>query len=530
MTTSNPFDGVPDEEDEVMGTPREPVWDPTLGIEVRLAAEGTPRNRLVTIGDSLTHGFQSGAVHNTDVSYPAIVARELGWRAFRYPTYFGYGGLPLNLEFLIRELEEEFGGRLDWWELSLAVFRARQFMDEVEDWWERAAGSRVPNTKGINHNLGVYGWDLRDTLEKTADWLRRRIEEPEDDLFRQIVENANERAALRVLHSARDGSGKALTPLGAAAALGAEGILERAGQGDGIETLVVLLGSNNALPSMLRLEVVWSREGYDDLEKKRRFTVWRPSHFRSELARVVEEVKKVRARHVILGTVPHVTIAPVTRGVGSKVRKGSRYFPYYTRPWITDAQFDAKSDPHITAQQARAVDSAIDQYNDAITEVVRDARNEGRDWYLLEVAGLLDRLASRRYIEDPLARPPWWRRYELPPELKALSPDPDSRFFASGPEGRTAGGLFSLDGIHPTTIGYGILAQELVDVMHRHAGVKFFLGDGRTERTGPVRVDFGYLVSRDTLISDPPRSLTSNVRLIGWVDEILGGVIGRMMF
>jgi hypothetical protein len=517
------------EEVVVTDRPPEPVWDPTFGIEVVPGAEGTPRHRLVAIGDSLTHGFQSGAIHNTDVSYPAIIAHEMGWlRFFRYPSYFGLGGLPLNLEFLIRELEEEFGDRLNWWELSLALFRARHFMDRVEDWWERGSGARVPNIAGINHNLGVYGWDLRDTLERTADVLEMEIVEPTDHLFRQIIEDANQRAALRVLRSARDKSGKPLTPLGAATELGAEGTIE--GEGDGIETLIVFLGANNALPSMLRLEVVWSDDGYDDLRKKQRFTVWRPSHFRAELDLVVEEVRKIQARHVIWATVPHVTIAPIARGVGSKVRKGSRYFPYYTRPWITTEDFDAKSDPHITQQEARAIDSAIDQYNDAIKETVRDARNDDRDWLLFDVAGLLDRLAVRRYIEDPLARPDWWRKYELPPELAALSPEPDSRFFASGPEGRTGGGLFSLDGVHPTTIGYGIVAQELINVIQQHAGVRFYLGDGRTERTDPVRVDFRRLISRDTLISDPPRSLSTDVRLIGWIDENLGGVIGRMLF
>lgn len=513
----------------VADTPPEPVWDPTLGIEVAPVTEGTPRHRLAAIGDSLTHGFQSGAIYNTDFSYPAIIAREMGWLSFfRFPTYFGFGGLPLNLEFLIRELEQEFGDRLDWWELSLALFRARHFMDRVEDWWERGPGTRVPNVAGINHNLGVYGWDLRDTLERTTDVLESQIAEPTDHLFQQVIENANQRAALRVLRSARDKSGKPLTPLGAATELGAEGTFE--GGGDGIETLIVFIGANNALPSMLRLRVVWSEDGYDNLRKKQRFTVWRPSHFRAELDRVVEEVGKIRARHVIWATVPHVTIAPIARGVGSKVRKGSRYFPYYTRPWITTQEFDAKRDPHITGPEARAIDSAIDQYNEAIKEAVRDGRNDGRDWLLFDAAGLLDRLASRRYIDDPLARPDWWRKYELPPELAALSPEPDSRFFASGPEGRTAGGLFSLDGAHPTTIGYGIVAQELINVMKQHAGVRFYLGDGRTERTGLIRVDFSRLISRDTLISDPPRSLSSDMRLIGWIDENLGGVIGRMLF
>lgn len=520
---------TPDEV-EVTDTPREPVEDPTLGIRVGNEAEGRPRNRLVTIGDSLTHGFQSGAIYNTDISWPAIVARELGWqRSFRYPNYFGFGGLPLNVEFLIRGLEERLGDATRLWESPLALFRARQFMDDVEDYWERGAGCTVPKIKGINHNLAVYGWDLRDALVTTAEMLEAKILEPTDYFFKQIIENANERAALRVMKSAQGDNGRSLTAFGAAARLGEEGTQENPGQGDGIETLIVLLGANNALPSMLSLEVIWSEDGYDDVDLKEQFTVWNPVHFKAELDLMVDEIKKIRARHVILGTVPHVTIAPIARGVGSKVRRGSRYYPFYTRPWISAEDFDVGRDPYVTEQEARAIDSAIDQYNDAIAEAVEAARNDGLDWYLFEVAGLLDRLAARRYIDDPQARPAWWRKYELPPELGALSPEPDSRFFAAGPEGRTQGGLFSLDGVHPTTIGYGILAQELIDVMQQHAGVQFYLGDGKTKRTGPVRVDFGRLVSRDTLISDPPRSLTSDLRLIGWVDEILDGILGRLL-
>ena len=81
------------EEVVVTDSPPEPVWDPTLGIEVEPEAQGTPSHRLVAIGDSLTHGFQSGAIHNTDISYPAIIAHEMGWsRFFRYPSYNGFGG------------------------------------------------------------------------------------------------------------------------------------------------------------------------------------------------------------------------------------------------------------------------------------------------------------------------------------------------------------------------------------------------------------------------------------------------------
>ncbi len=153
---------------------------------------------------------------------------------------------------------------------------------------------------------------------------------------------------------------------------------------------------------------------------------------------------------------------------------------------------------------------------------MRQARTEGRDWYLFDAAGLLDRLASRRYLKDPTAKPEWWDEvggaYQLPPELQALTPVPDSRFFLSGPNGRTQGGLFSLDGIHPTTIGYGIIAQELIKIMQL-AGVKFYQQDGKTERTGDINVNFSSLIAADSLISRPPRNLLNLKDTIGGLDK-----------
>jgi hypothetical protein len=69
-----------------------------------------------------------------------------------------------------------------------------------------------------------------------------------------------------------------------------------------------------------------------------------------------------------------------------------------------------------------------------------------------------------------------------------------------------AGGLFSLDGVHPTTAGYGLVAQEFIDVM-AGAGVRFFHGDGRTPRSGPIAVDFERVMQRDSLIENPPGTL-----------------------
>src|SRR5262249_2649222 len=97
---------------EIHYEPRRPQPDPTPGIAVAGTRTGPPPHRLVTIGDSISHGFMGGAIFRTEVSWPAIVAYELGLRlappnsdpsppnVFRYPVYEspdGPGGLPFDI-------------------------------------------------------------------------------------------------------------------------------------------------------------------------------------------------------------------------------------------------------------------------------------------------------------------------------------------------------------------------------------------------------------------------------------------------
>ena len=110
---------------EIHRTPRRPEFDPTLNIDVEVDRPGQPRNRLVTIGDSVTHGFMSGAIFRTDLSWPAIVAFELGELSeFRRPVYEppgGPGGIPLDIERALRSFETRFGSKLDWHEIVRAA-------------------------------------------------------------------------------------------------------------------------------------------------------------------------------------------------------------------------------------------------------------------------------------------------------------------------------------------------------------------------------------------------------------------------
>ena len=189
--------------------PRRPELDPTLNIAVDVDRTGSPRNRLVTIGDSVTQGFMSGAIFRTDLSWPAVVAFELGdFAGFRRPVYeapSGPGGLPLDFERALRSFESEFGPKLDWHEIVRAAGWLHGYLDRVEDYWERGDGAKTPTGEAILHNLAIYGWDLRDTLSLNATSVRGRLGRPRDDVWlpKQKVQDDNDRAALVVLETAR---------------------------------------------------------------------------------------------------------------------------------------------------------------------------------------------------------------------------------------------------------------------------------------------------------------------------------------
>jgi hypothetical protein len=461
------------------------ITDPTLGVPLGPggpAALAEPVHRLVTVGDSLTHGMSSAAVFFTDRSWPALVAAGIGAAGFSYPMYGGpLDGLPVNLEALTRRVQDELGDDINIVETLRLPFLLQHLVDGNEDYWEGRAAQKPPAPAGRYDNLGIYGWDVRDALSYTAQLAAANAALPATDSFLGVrPDHDNDIAAASVLVP----FGPPTSQLGAAAAQGEDG---------GIDTLVVALGSNNALRSVVDKNPLWSSAGYDQIGTKGAYNVWRPTHFASEYAALVEAVRTIKANRVILATVPHVTIAPIAKGVnpanrGAKWREGSRYFPFYTDPWIDEEDFRPGKDRKITHQQARAIDSAIDQYNDTICAAVTTARNEGRSWFVLDLCGILDGLAERRYVTDrAAAERNDWQPYLLPAPIADLT----TRFFLSNATGRIQGGLFGLDGIHPTTSGYGIVAQAVLDILHS-AGVA----------TQPV--DFAALLARDTLNSNPP--------------------------
>ena len=202
-----------------------PIDQADLCIPVKAQRRKRPEagNRLVVIGDSLSHGFKNYAISDTAHSWPAIVAYEMGWLdSFRRPRYDGPDGcpgLPLNLNELINRLETAGSKKPFFWNPTF-LFRLRRILAQVRDYWDSGPGSLPPDPSEVPHNLAIYGWDLRDSLSKDYEWCKEKLAEPVSrgvfgSLFPRVSHD-NERAALRVLK----GDGKAsYTQLSAAKAL-----------------------------------------------------------------------------------------------------------------------------------------------------------------------------------------------------------------------------------------------------------------------------------------------------------------------
>jgi hypothetical protein len=538
-----------------------PIADANLRIKVDLRPpEGTPRHRLVTLGDSLTHGFHHLAICDTDLSYPALIAYELGsYDRFNRPRYeYETGGLPLNLEYLARRFDSAGVGH-GAFEGAKIIAEGYEYAHEAADVWQQSS-KRAPQHQWMVNNLAVFGWNVSDLLTKTAKQYQASMAQgsptqtqiktqAHSNLLQHFIQagwaqietrtaigkignlfhDAHALAALNVLNPSRNPRFDEMTALDLATALGDEGTMEAPGHGDGIETLIVWIGSNNVLGSVISLYLGWTKglladnmTAYPDDA-----TVWSPTHFARVFAALVDRVKAVKARHVVWATVPHVTIPPIARGVGSRP-DDSRYYEYYVKPW-NDQPGGIWPFDRLTANNCRAIDSTVDQYNWLIEDAVRTARGEGRDWLLLDVAGFLDVLASRRYERGLLgpALPGWWSElaplFQLPPQMvEQVGFEPTTLFFdyhnANG--GTYQGGIFGLDGLHATTIGYGAIAQRFIDLMQAHTDVVFRGPDGLEERIGPVEIDFARLRDLDSLVANPPNSIDHALSFLHHLDTV----------
>ncbi len=427
--------------------------------------------KLVTIGDSLTQGFSSFAIHRTDQSYPALIARalQLTTQQFLQPDFRGAGGLPFNLESALRRVQDAVGPRVSVLEWPQAILEATRYLNEVEEHWERGAGAQ-PAADEVFHNLAVWGFEAGDAYGLDAGMCARALRGTKPDWF-QPPSHPRLRTGLAVLNPARTAQRATDTQLSLA---------ERIKAQDGaIEHLVVWLGANNCLGTVVALDM---KPETDRAPGPRSGNLlWTPRAFAEEYSQVVERVVALGADKVFVATVPHVVIPPLTHGFmssGGELPPGEVHYDHYIYTFDSKKDFDPNKDPNLSKADAARIDGYIDEYNHVIR---RHAELNG--WHLVDICQMLDRLAWRRNHGKP--------SYPLPEALRDL----DVRFFRTDGQGRRIeGGLFGLDGIHPSACGYSLIAQEFIQVI-------------RASGTTIEDVDFAKVRREDSLVSDPPQTI-----------------------
>ena len=458
-----------------------------------------PKHRLVVLGDSLSQGFLNGAIYGAAASYPSWVARAMGGvTQFAAPIFEGPGGMPLDLEWLLRQLSRHFGSKISRYELPGAITLLRQWLDGVEDYWERGPGAQPLPGAELHHNLAVWGFEIGDALALNSSICDRLIAVPKDNFLDQMPEKALYRTARRVLNPSSAAQWNDFAAIDVAAYHGRHG---------GIENLIIMLGANHALGAMTRLEVRWSElEDVNNPYHERWANLYRAEHFDELYGRLMSRVDEIDAERVFLGTIP-----PVTRGVE---RQEDGYFRYYTRPWVWDSDFDPSKHGYLDGSVAKMIDQQIDRYN----ETIRRAAERDERFHLVEIGGMLDRLAYRRRDGEisspyPAAMVQAFREH---PKLSYLVDGDQLKLDTRYPRTRDVngtpqwiqGGLFSLDGMHPTVTGYGLVAATVLDALQR-AGVE----------TEHAEIDWHAVVGADTLLTDPPPLLNDLQGLLRFLDR-----------
>ena len=457
--------------------------------------------KLVAIGDSLTQGVQNGAIFRPYLSYPALIADSLGLdvpNEFRAPRFPG-SGLPFNLEWFLRSLRERVGTEIDWREWIWKVpFLLEDFIDKVEDCYERGSGSKPAACDVIYHNLAVASFRVRDSFTIHSDYCSEQIRRAEGgwgDDFLSLPSAPMYRIAQRVLNPCRQQNLRnCWTQI--------DNLRELISREGPVKNLIVFFGANDCLKTVMELNVE-DMEGEtpseDPQERREAYNLTSAAVFRDDYQEMVKRIAAVISEEtqVFVGTVPSVTIPPITQGVcpfPTVNADGNRYFSHYGPFFSTEENFDTRH-RHLTEEQVRHIDRRIDAFNCTIREIV----DERERWHLVDIHELLNRLAVKRNNMSIAPQQPlhdflqeYWRRPDHP--LLSLEPIPSVLRLDTRDARRLGGGLFSLDCVHPTTIGYGLIAEAFLRKM-QEAGVP---------GANPESLRWSEIIRQDSIIQFPP--------------------------
>ena len=490
--------------------------------------------KLVAIGDSLTQGVMNGALSKTKLSYPALIARAMGLTVrrpdikqtpndptdFRVP-YLPGDGIPLNIEALLQGIEKEFDSDIEGLQQWVMQFlrRLENYMDGIEKFYEKEEGAKPSSYCGIYHNLAVPGFRVLDSFKVHSKYCNDQIEDVGDllrwlnrnDFFNPLPSDPMYRIARRVLNPSLNPDRMCWTQI--------DNLRYFTDNRDRVENLILFLGANDCLGTVVHLDIkdmaVEDGTPTDDPEDRRdKYNLTSPEAFQADYEKMVRQISSAISpdTKVFVGTVPHVTIPPITRGIpeNTEFKPNQKYFPHYGPFYAHPDRTDSSYKP-LTRDQVESIDRRIDCFNCIIRKTIDQVPTNGT-WRTVDICGLLDDLAVKRNRaagKEKELLENFFQRLNIPapPPLLNQEPIPSTLRFEIDGKQRSQGGIFSLDCIHPTTVGYGLIAEAFLQAMKAPEFCK------EESKRNDWKLDWDDILRKDTLIRQPPRLWDDIIRI-----------------
>lgn len=443
--------------------------------------------KLFTIGDSISQGFMSLAAARTDLCFSTLIAKSMGLQVgaeYLYPEW-PMGGLPANIENILRRLEKKYGSDINGFDWVTILPTLEKVLDEAEDYYERQGGSaKQPYPGGFEffHNVAIQGFDVADSWMITPQICKHQIEisnekgESKPD-FLGLPNAAFYRTALKVLNPSLNPIYDNYSQL--------DWLEHHTTTTQGVENLILWLGSNNALGTVISLQINQTPndsnqtltnpsqkpESFRDVREQ--WNLWHPNDFEAEYQELLDRVDTIMQDNnnpdwnVFVGTVPLITIIPLAKGVGPTTEinipgddRPSIYYKYYTYFPFDEDTVRKTGTLYLTLQDALYIDDCIRKYNQIIRELVKNKNSnyQRSRYHIVELANALQEIAFKRNAGQI--------QYDFPEYFNFVYPQVNTKYYHADTSGRLRqGGLFSLDGIHPSAIGQGLIAYEFLKVM-----------------------------------------------------------------
>ena len=474
--------------------------------------------KLVAIGDSVTQGVMSGAISRAELSYPALIAKAMGLTVrkpgdqkgkasskneFWVPNFPG-DGIPINIEKLLQTMECELGSNVEWTELVKGGNFIRQFINDLERLYEEGTESDSTCETRVYHNLAVTGFRVLDSFRVHAHYCSKHIEN-KDNVF-QFPSAPTYRIAQRVLNPGKVSDRNCWTQISNLK------YLNTCKEEGPIQNLILFLGANDCLQTVTSLKVKDMEDergevSGDPEERREEYNLTSTDAFEADYRKMVRQISdaiSVKTK-VFVGTIPHVTIPPIIRGISENEDSNSslKYYPLYG-PFFADPTKVGFLERILTRNEVKRIDKRVDDFNETIRKIIEKEVPDKGEWHIVDICGMLDALAVKRQdmMDDP-GKPleKFLKKRDMSNHCllsKDLEPTPSVLRFETDGKQRSQGGLFSLDCFHPSTIGYGLIAEEFLSVM------KAFNVKG-VESNKNLCLDWDDIIKKDTLIQNPPK-------------------------